>query len=77
MPLVRNPVALRADGDPSIAEADRLWSEKYMGGNPTPYRRWKDRVWLRLQPEQVASWDFRKIPEAKARRDAERQAGGA
>jgi nitroimidazol reductase NimA-like FMN-containing flavoprotein (pyridoxamine 5'-phosphate oxidase superfamily) len=65
----------RADDDPRLPEADRLWSEKYMGGSPTPYRRWKDRVWLRLRPEQTASWDFRKIPEARARRDAERERG--
>jgi nitroimidazol reductase NimA-like FMN-containing flavoprotein (pyridoxamine 5'-phosphate oxidase superfamily) len=64
----------RADDDPRIAEADRLWSEKYMGGSPTPYGRWKDRTWLRLQPERVASWDFRKIPEARARA-AERARG--
>jgi nitroimidazol reductase NimA-like FMN-containing flavoprotein (pyridoxamine 5'-phosphate oxidase superfamily) len=65
----------RAEDDPRVAQADGLWSDKYMGGNATPYGRWKDRVWLRLLPEQVASWDFRKIPEAKARRDAQRAPG--
>jgi nitroimidazol reductase NimA-like FMN-containing flavoprotein (pyridoxamine 5'-phosphate oxidase superfamily) len=63
--------AERADGDSTLEEVDRLWSDKYLGGNPTPYRRWKDRVWLRLLPDQVASWDFRKIPEAKAGRAEE------
>lgn len=65
----------RADDDPRIPEVDRLWSAKYLGGSPTPYGRWKNRLWLRLHPDRVASWDFRKIPEAKARRDAERQEG--
>jgi nitroimidazol reductase NimA-like FMN-containing flavoprotein (pyridoxamine 5'-phosphate oxidase superfamily) len=65
--VITGPVE-RADGDPSLADADRLWSHKYLGGNPTPYKRWKNRLWLRLTPERVASWDFRKIPEAKARR---------
>ena len=38
-----------------------------MGGNPVPYDRWKNRTWFRLTPERITSWDFRKIPEAKAR----------
>ncbi len=66
----------RADDDPAIEEADRAWSAKYLGGSPTPYRFWRDRVWLRLVPDDVASWDFRKIPEARARRDAERAKEG-
>ncbi|HYZ11959.1 MAG TPA: pyridoxamine 5'-phosphate oxidase family protein [Actinomycetota bacterium] len=66
-----------AEDDPRLAQAERLWSDKYLGGNEPPYRRWRNRVWLRLVPERTASWDFRKIPEARARRDAERRAGGA
>jgi nitroimidazol reductase NimA-like FMN-containing flavoprotein (pyridoxamine 5'-phosphate oxidase superfamily) len=66
-----------AEDDPRLREVERLWSDKYLGGNEPPYRRWRNRVWLRLVPERVASWDFRKIPEAKARRDAERKAEGA
>lgn len=63
-----------AEDDPRLPEVERLWSEKYMGGGELPYRRWRNRVWLRLVPQRVASWDFRRIPEAKARRDAERSA---
>jgi nitroimidazol reductase NimA-like FMN-containing flavoprotein (pyridoxamine 5'-phosphate oxidase superfamily) len=63
-----------AEADPRLPEAERLWSEKYLGGNEPPYRRWRNRVWLRMVPQRVASWDFRKISEAKARRDAERLA---
>lgn len=65
----------RADGDPRIPEVGRVWSEKYLGGNPVPYGAWKNRAWFRLDPERIASWDFRKIPEAKARRAAARAEG--
>jgi hypothetical protein len=57
-----------AEDDPALAEVEERWSHKYLGGNPPPYRRWRNRVWLRLLPDAVASWDFRKIPEARARR---------
>jgi nitroimidazol reductase NimA-like FMN-containing flavoprotein (pyridoxamine 5'-phosphate oxidase superfamily) len=56
-----------ADDDPRLETVMHRWSEKYMGGNPVPYARWKDRVWLRMAPQEITSWDFRKIPEAKAR----------
>jgi nitroimidazol reductase NimA-like FMN-containing flavoprotein (pyridoxamine 5'-phosphate oxidase superfamily) len=55
-----------ADDDPRIGEVSELWSRKYMEGGPLPYGRWKNRVWLRLIPDRVKSWDFRKIPQAKA-----------
>jgi nitroimidazol reductase NimA-like FMN-containing flavoprotein (pyridoxamine 5'-phosphate oxidase superfamily) len=61
-----------ADDDPRLPDAERTWSEKYLGGNEPPYRHWKGRMWLRLIPERIASWDFRKIPEARAKRDAAR-----
>lgn len=65
-----------AEDDRRLPVAERAWSEKYLGGNEPPYRRWRGRVWLRLVPERIASWDFRKIPEARARREAARQAEG-
>jgi nitroimidazol reductase NimA-like FMN-containing flavoprotein (pyridoxamine 5'-phosphate oxidase superfamily) len=65
-------VAERAEDDPRLAEVERSWSEKYLGGGELHYRRWRNRVWLRVVPERIASWDFRKIPEARARRDAAR-----
>lgn len=55
-------------GDVAPDEVERAWSEKYLGGNEPPYRRWRNRSWFRLVPRSVASWDFRKIPEARARR---------
>jgi nitroimidazol reductase NimA-like FMN-containing flavoprotein (pyridoxamine 5'-phosphate oxidase superfamily) len=66
----------RADDDPRLETVMHRWSEKYMGGNPVPYGRWKDRVWLRLVPREITSWDFRKIPEAKARAAGERKTDG-
>ena len=64
--LVRGTVHEAGD-DPRLSEVDTGWSEKYLGGKPTPYSRWRDRVWLRLTPHHMSSWDFRKIPEARAR----------
>lgn len=60
-------VAERADGDPRLPEVEKTWSEKYLGGGELPYRRWRNRVWLRLSPARIASWDFSKIPAARAR----------
>jgi len=60
-------------GDSATAEVERAWSDKYMGGGELPYRRWRNRTWLRLDPDRIASWDFRKIPEARARREAARR----
>ena len=57
----------RADDDARLDTVMHRWSEKYMGGNPLPYARWKNRAWFRLVPERITSWDFRKIPRAKAR----------
>jgi nitroimidazol reductase NimA-like FMN-containing flavoprotein (pyridoxamine 5'-phosphate oxidase superfamily) len=57
----------RADDDARLPEVRRRWSDKYMGGGPVPYDRWRNRIWLRLQPDRLTSWDFRKIPEAKGR----------
>jgi nitroimidazol reductase NimA-like FMN-containing flavoprotein (pyridoxamine 5'-phosphate oxidase superfamily) len=60
----------QAEDDPRLPRVEREWSEKYLRGEEVPYRRWRNRVWLRLVPDRIASWDFRKIPEAKALRDA-------
>lgn len=65
-------VTLTADaerlGDAAPQEVERAWSDKYLGGGELPYRRWRNRCWFRLRPRSVASWDFGKIPEARARR---------
>jgi nitroimidazol reductase NimA-like FMN-containing flavoprotein (pyridoxamine 5'-phosphate oxidase superfamily) len=72
--LVQGRVEWSAD-HPRLADVKEAWSQKYMGGSPVPYDRWKNRVWFRLVPERITSWDFRKIPEAKARAKAEAQRG--
>ena len=54
---------------------NRTWSEKYLGGNPVPFERWKNRVWFHLIPDEVSSWDFRRIPEARARAAASPERG--
>jgi nitroimidazol reductase NimA-like FMN-containing flavoprotein (pyridoxamine 5'-phosphate oxidase superfamily) len=64
-----------ADGDSRLAEVGDGFSEKYFGGNRPHFERWRNRMFLRLEPEEIASWDFRKIPDALARRHAERAAG--
>ena len=66
----------RADGDPRLSTVAELWSRKYLDGDPVPFDRWRGRVWLRLDPERVTSWDFRKIPEARARARAAEAPGG-
>jgi hypothetical protein len=72
--ILRGPVE-RAEGDERLDAVRERWSHKYLAGNPAPFDRWRNRVWLRLVPREVASWDFRKIPEARAREKA-REAGG-
>ncbi|MET0577362.1 MAG: pyridoxamine 5'-phosphate oxidase family protein [Ilumatobacteraceae bacterium] len=46
--------------DAQVAEAERLWGEKYMGGGPfVPDGR---HAWLLVAPQKIVSWDFRKLP---------------
>src|SRR5213082_1940168 len=67
--MVRGPV-VQADDDARIPEVEHRWSEKYLAGNPVPFQMWRNRVWLRLDPVRIRSWDFRKIPEARERKRA-------
>ena len=41
-----------------VAEAERLFGEKYSGGTFYPDGR---HAWLRVTPEKIVSWDYRKI----------------
>jgi len=61
-----------ADQDPRLPEVVEAFSRKYFGGNPPPFTSWRKRVFLKLQPERISSWDFRKMEEARAKRDAAR-----
>lgn len=67
----------RADDDARLETVKGAWSSKYMGGEPPPYDRWRNRLWLRLVPRRITSWDFRKIPEARTRAATRQEAPGA
>ena len=43
---------------PLLVEPERIFAERYSGGTMIYDER---HAWLRLQPETVISWDFRKI----------------
>ncbi|MFD3419729.1 pyridoxamine 5'-phosphate oxidase family protein [Streptomyces decoyicus] len=45
---------------PALDAPERLFAEKYFGMSRMPHDG--RHAWLRLTPESVASWDFRKIP---------------
>ena len=61
-----------ADDDPLLDEVVAAFSRKYFGGNAPHFTAWRNRFFLKLVPDRTSSWDFRKIPEARARRDAAR-----
>jgi nitroimidazol reductase NimA-like FMN-containing flavoprotein (pyridoxamine 5'-phosphate oxidase superfamily) len=67
--VLRGPI-VEAGDDPRRPDVEHQWSAKYLAGNPVPFATWKNRVWLRLDPTSVNSWDFRKIPDARARKRA-------
>jgi hypothetical protein len=45
--------------DPRLAEPERLFAGKYTGGTSVPPDG--RHAWLRLTPEKLVSWDFRKL----------------
>ena len=47
--------------EPLLDEAERLMADKYTGGVVHHDGR---HAWLRLVPEKVTSWDFRKLYQA-------------
>lgn len=63
-----------AAGSPALREAQAAFATKYWGGAEVP--EIKSHVWIRLVPDRVASWDFRKIPAGRDKRlEAAREAG--
>ena len=44
--------------DPALGEPERLFGQKYGGGTFVPDGR---HAWVRLVPEKIVSWDFRKL----------------
>ena len=47
--------------DPAVAEPERLFGDKYVGGRFASDGR---HAWLRVVPAKIVSWDFRKIGRA-------------
>ncbi len=47
-----------SDPDPELAAVEEIFARKYMGG--TFYADGKH-AWLRIVPEKIVSWDFRKL----------------
>lgn len=47
-----------SEPDPLVAEPERLFGDKYAGGSFVADGR---HAWLRIAPDKVTSWDFRKI----------------
>jgi len=52
-----------ATPDPSLAEPERLFADKYTGGVLAPPDG--RHGWLLLTPEKLVSWDFRKLAALK------------
>src|SRR5438093_12145511 len=48
---------LDASADPVLGEAQAIYARKYWGGDVVPPVR--SHAWMKLVPENAASWDFR------------------
>lgn len=55
-----------ADEAPALPEVKATFARKYWNLPSVPDL--KSHVWLRLQPDRIVSWDFRKIPSGRDRR---------
>ena len=64
-----------APADADLEAVTGAFGAKYFGGNQPHFTQWRDRFFLAMEPEHISSWDFRKIPDALARRQAERDRG--
>jgi len=49
--------------DPALPEVRKAFGARYFGGSEVPDRR--SHQWLKLVPQRVVSWDFRKIPAGR------------
>jgi len=59
VPVGEVPRTSAAASDPALAEAERLFADKYTGG--VQAQADGRHAWLRLTPEKLVSWDFRKL----------------
>lgn len=55
---------VEAQGDPKLPEARKAFARKNWGIDDLPAEI-KSHVWLKMIPDKIASWDFRKIPAGK------------
>lgn len=63
-----------ATGHAALGGVRAAFASKYWGGADVPDLR--SHVWLRLEADRIASWDFRKIPAGRDRRlEKAREAG--
>jgi len=63
-----------ATGAPEVEHVKAAFGAKYWNAATVPDLR--SHVWLRLRPDRVASWDFRKIPAGRDKRlEATRREG--
>ncbi|MER5258933.1 MULTISPECIES: pyridoxamine 5'-phosphate oxidase family protein [unclassified Streptomyces] len=53
------------DPCPELDVPERLFNQKYFGLDTMPYDG--KHAWIRLTPDAIASWDFRKLAELGAR----------
>ncbi len=59
--------ALEPIEDPELgARIRKLFGEKYWGGIDIP--EVKSHTWFELRPDEIVSWDFKKIPAGRDRR---------
>jgi nitroimidazol reductase NimA-like FMN-containing flavoprotein (pyridoxamine 5'-phosphate oxidase superfamily) len=64
--LYGRPVAVEPD-DPDLAEVRRAFGAKYFYG--ADISEGKSHQWLKVVPERIVSWDFRKIPAGRDGRE--------
>lgn len=48
--------------EPAVHDVDLQFARKYLGGSDTMYHDGRH-GWLRIRPEKIISWDFRKISQ--------------
>lgn len=53
------------DPCPELDAPERLFAQKYFGMDAMPYDG--KHAWIRLTPDAITSWDFRKLVELQAR----------
>jgi hypothetical protein len=57
-------VPRRGSGDAELTAPERLFSRKYLGGGTMVHDG--RHGWLRVTPDKITSWDFRKLPPERA-----------